>query len=519
VPLGFVLSLYGRQAGLVPMVRKAGHDPFHSNRCIDTGLSTSRGWNGMARTLLVIAGLTLACNEATSLDPGRPVTLGFEDYVFQTDNGARIEAQFGRLWLEPSAGVSRQSVAFVRLPATTPTPGPPIIYLAGGPGGSGIATGRGERFAYFQALRALSDVILYDQRGTGSSTPGVDCARHFDTPLDRALDRAAWSALWSEQAAQCAADLRARGIDLESYNTERNADDIDELRAALGIDKLVVIGYSYGTHLALAYIRRHGEHVTQAVLHGVEGPDHTLKLPSNVQRDLETIDSLAAVSPRSLAIGGFLDTLTVLLDRLEARPESLMVGDTLVVFGRFEAEVLVSGALGNREDVEELPGIVQAVARYGWAPAGAAVVELKRLAMNSGMSYATDCASGATASRLARIAAETPNTLLADAINFPFPEICSGWDVPDLGDAFRAPIQSDIPILFVSGSIDGRTPQSNAIEVAMGFPNARHLLVELAGHNELATDSRVINAIVHFLEGDAIVPDVVRLSPLQFTVF
>ena len=44
-------------------------------------------------------------------------------------------------------------LAFVRLPATTPDPGPPIVYLAGGPGGSGIATARGSRFSLFMALR------------------------------------------------------------------------------------------------------------------------------------------------------------------------------------------------------------------------------------------------------------------------------------------------------------------------------------------------------------------------------
>ncbi len=472
-----------------------------------------------ARNLLVIVAFTLGCNEATSPDPDRPVNLGLEDIVFRTDNGSRVEAQMGRLWLGPTGGVSKQSVVFVRLPATTQDPGPPMIYLAGGPGGSGIATGRGERFAYFNALRSLGDVILYDQRGTGSSTPVMDCRRNFDAPRDRAFNRAELGTLWMEQVSHCADELRGRGIDLDTYNTNKNADDIDELRRALDIEQFIVIGYSYGTHLALAYIRRYGEHVARAVLHGVEGPDHTLKLPSDVQRQLETIDSLADASPRRTAIGGFLDTLTVLLDRIEAKPESVLVGDSLVVFGRFEAAVLVSSAIGDRDEIEELPGIVQAVARLGWGPAGPAVLELKRSAMNSGMSYAMDCASGASPARTARIVAEAPGTLLGDAINFPFPEVCGGWGVSDLGDGFRDPIQSDVPVLFVSGSIDGRTPQSNAIEVAAGLPNAQHLLVELAGHNELATDQRITNAVVRFLEGDVNIPSVVRLSPLQFVVF
>src|SRR5262249_23707802 len=57
----------------------------------------------------------------------------------------------------PGAGAIE--LAFVRFRSTSPRPGAPIVYLAGGPGGSGIATARGSRFPLFMAMRALGDVI------------------------------------------------------------------------------------------------------------------------------------------------------------------------------------------------------------------------------------------------------------------------------------------------------------------------------------------------------------------------
>ena len=85
------------------------------------------------------------------------------------------------------------------------------------------------------------------------------------------------------------------------------------------------------------------------------------------------------------------------------------------------------------------------------------------------MSYMMDCASGQTAARREQIAREAKGTLLEDISNFPFPEICEAWNAPDLGDEFRAPLRSDVPVLFISGTLDARTPISNAEEYSKGF--------------------------------------------------
>ncbi|NWO96157.1 alpha/beta hydrolase, partial [Escherichia coli] len=61
-------------------------------------------------------------------------------------------------------------LGYVRFRSTAARPGPPIIYLAGGPGGEGSGAATGPRFPIFMALRAVADVIAFDQRGTGLSS-------------------------------------------------------------------------------------------------------------------------------------------------------------------------------------------------------------------------------------------------------------------------------------------------------------------------------------------------------------
>jgi pimeloyl-ACP methyl ester carboxylesterase len=86
--------------------------------------------------------------------------------------------------------------------------------------------------------------------------------------------------------------MERKGIDLAAFTTEENADDVEALRMALGVKSLTLIAGSYGSHLALAVIRRHSNHLERAILFGTEGLDQTFKLPSNVQATLEKLAAL-----------------------------------------------------------------------------------------------------------------------------------------------------------------------------------------------------------------------------------
>src|SRR5918992_2394587 len=120
--------------------------------------------------------------------------LKIKPYTFTNAAGEKTESEFGTL-LVPENRSNPQTnlieLAFVRFKSTSKTPGPPIVYLAGGPGGTGTGAASGSRFPLFMALREIGDVIAFDQRGTGHSKPNLGCYERLALPLDIAPSREA----------------------------------------------------------------------------------------------------------------------------------------------------------------------------------------------------------------------------------------------------------------------------------------------------------------------------------------
>ncbi len=128
---------------------------------------------------------------ATHADPPPENRFTVEPYAFKSRGGVITEAEIGTLIVpyDRSDAADSETIAlrFVRFRATTDDPGPPLVYLAGGPGGSGIGSARGRRFELFMKLRQLGDVIAWDQRGTGVSEPRVHVEAVVDVPYEGAV--------------------------------------------------------------------------------------------------------------------------------------------------------------------------------------------------------------------------------------------------------------------------------------------------------------------------------------------
>jgi pimeloyl-ACP methyl ester carboxylesterase len=100
-----------------------------------------------------------------------------------------------------------------------------------------------------------------------------------------------------------------------------------------------------------------------------------------------------------------------------------------------------------------------------------------------------------------------------------FPDVCDAWGNPDLGKSFRAPVKSSVPVLFISGTLDGRTPVSSAEEVGKGFRNGKYLVIEGAWHGDpLFVSSPIIKDIMlEFMRGVPLSTTKITLPPLKFT--
>src|SRR5262249_25120608 len=138
--------------------------------------------------------------------------------------------------------------------------------------------------------------------------------------------------------------------------------------------------------------------------------------------------------------------------------------------------------------------------------------------LQGGVSFAwltTDAASGASAARRERIAAEARTARLRDALNFPFPDIDAVWNMPDLGDAFRAPVSSELPTLLVAGTLDGITPVAQSREILAGFSHGRLMTVENGGHSSQLRAPGLGKAIGEFYAGRA-TPATLSMPPVAF---
>src|SRR5919108_1779108 len=238
-----------------------------------------------------------------------PIEFATTDFYFRP---TRIRAQEGRLRVPENrrrpAGRTLE-LRFVRFAAMSSRKEPPIVYLAGGPGASGIWSASGDRHELFMKLRRAGDVVALDQRGAGFSRPGPVCRGVWNYPLDRPHDDDALAGVLGPFLRRCVATV-ADSLDVTAFTTLESADDLEDLRIALRADQLSLVGISYGTHLALAYLRRYPDRVARAVLAGVEGPDHTWKLPRNVDVVLHRVGSAIAADPRAhRAVPDFLDSL------------------------------------------------------------------------------------------------------------------------------------------------------------------------------------------------------------------
>jgi pimeloyl-ACP methyl ester carboxylesterase len=455
----------------------------------------------------------------------KPGDLRLTPAVFKAANGESIDAASGVLLVPENRrrpGSRLIELSFVSLKSRSPNPGPPTLYLVGGPGGQAIAQVRA-LFPLYSWLLDSGDLILLDQRGTGVSNPNLECGEKINYPLDRPLERTELLRLTKEACSACAQSWRDTGVDLEGYNTIENAADVEALRQALKIDRLNLFATSYGTHLALAVIRRHGAHLNRVILAGVEGPDQTFKLPSSIDTHFADIARLVAADPK---IGKDMPDMTAVIrtiaDRLEGQPATVEGTDAAgeefkIVVGKFDFQLFLSSFCGRVARIKTLPAVLHTMQQGDLTALARLSLAARRDSIGSAMSYLMDCSSGVSEERWARIREEAKDSLAGSVIDFPFPEVCETWGAPDLGPEFRSAVESQVPVLFVSGGLDGRTPASNAEEVRRGFPNSYHVVVENAGHVDATMFTAEMKTVMaDFLLGKLVRTGRISSPPLEF---
>jgi pimeloyl-ACP methyl ester carboxylesterase len=375
------------------------------------------------------------------------------------------------------------------IPATAGAGEPdPVFMLAGGPGGAAVDSLAWTALT-FGGLHASRDLVLVDQRGTGSSNPML---------LDPLRDV---STLPAEKADAAARDWVSRQLgrfdaDPSFYTTSIAMDDLDSVRAALGYERINLWGGSYGATAAQYYIRQHGDRVRSAVLDGaslLEVPVFEYIAP-NSQAALDALfDRCAQEAACAESYPTLREEFAAVLARLEEAPVATSLTDPVTgdpaVIDREMFTGAVHSALIDAELSALLPWFIHAAAEGRWDEA----VTAARAATAGDpldqdfplMSAVIRCAEAWASYDPAEVArlGEGSYYLEAQLANARMQRTLCQYAPQGVVPADDGvPATGDMPVLFTVGSADPQDPPANIAAAPKRFPNSLTVVAEGHGH-------------------------------------
>jgi pimeloyl-ACP methyl ester carboxylesterase len=461
--------------------------------------SENRGMIGRKRiyllTFLLVALMAVGCarTPTPSIGPSAPTITLEPCHLSAPGLSTRLPAECGTLTVyeDRAAQSGRQiSLRVAVIPALSRNPAPdPLFYITGGPGGA--STQDFVQFSWvFERINQERDIVLVDQRGTGQSHP-LDC------PALPEIDTASLSddEILEQSATHCLDQLDAN---LDLYKTSIAMDDLDDVRAALGYEKINLYGISYGTRAALTYLRQHEDHVRTVILDGVVPQDEPLgtSIASDAQRALDLIfDRCAADSTCAQAFPDLRQEFQMLVESLEQEPAQVTIPHpatdepTEVEFTSDALATTVRMFSYSQETVALLPLLIHTAQTSG---------DLSRLAaqylivsqeledtISEGMHHSVVCAEDVPfyydGEEFAGDQDAEAQSYLGE-VYLELEKICALWPVTGVPAEFKAPVSSDVPVLLLSGEADPVTPAANGDQAAKTLSNSLHLVAPGQGH-------------------------------------
>jgi len=458
---------------------------------------------------------------------GNSYELTFTPYKFKSVKGVEVDAELGK-FMVPESRSNKNSrkitLSFIRFKSTNANPGSPIIYLAGGPGGSGIFTSRGPRFDLFMAMREFGDVIAFDQRGTGMSNSFEACQPLNLISIEKPGTRDELIGIIRDNLAHCMSLWKEKGMDVTGYNNYESAEDIEDLRKALGTKKVTLWGISYGTQLAFSFLKKYEKNTDKLILAALEATGDNIKQPLYVDPLLETIEMEILKTPAVAVFPEFRKSMRDVLQKLDKEPVSASIKDQKgneikVGISKFDVQVVTSFfLLKNPSDIKNIPGLYRMMANGNFLEMARMVYGLRMFCSSKdfyGMSLLMDAMTGVSEKQMKIVREQDTPSILGMTTNLPFPDLTQGLGLPDLGDIYREDISSSVPGLFLSGTLDGRTFIEDATRIARKFINVTHVIVENGGHDVFEQDPLVQDLLINYMRGE----DVSRkllLNPVEF---
>lgn len=409
----------------------------------------------------------------------------------ETEPGERIDC--GALFVpenraRPDSRTIRLPVMIFRSTEKSGAPAPdPLLFMSGGPGNSTVAGRRSGKGNPFLDER---DFILLEQRGARYADPALDCPDWAKLEGDIAaglLRGAPAEAARVTAAGECRKALAASGADLAGYTSAATADDIEDLRLALGIRKWNLYGLSYSTRLMLTVLRRHPEGVRSVVLNSVLPPEVNFDevASANLLRALDLVfDGCAIDRECGAAFPDLRSTFADLVARTDRTPLRLQLAKGTRELRGAEIAAAVYDELHDAGAIPLLPrflvdlaaGRYEGLRRLLELAPGPSSVAL-------GLRHSVWCAEEMPFENAARVAQQTSSALGLGGLDerAASSERCQAWDVPSAPPVENEPVKSAVPALILAGEFDPDTPPDWGRQLLESMPSAYY--VEFRGQS------------------------------------
>jgi pimeloyl-ACP methyl ester carboxylesterase len=381
----------------------------------------------------------------------------------------------------------------------------PLFLFAGGPGQAASEMG-GFAASAFGPTRVERDLVFVDARGTGRSRR-LDC-RLYQTP------RSLFGDFYPVDVVRHCADSLASFADLTQYTTDNIAADIDQLRAALGYGSISIYGTSYGTRLALAFLRRYPTRVRALILKSVAPPD--MAMPMTYARDAERALALLfrdcnrdeACARAFPALEHEFRALMERADRGELRAAIPEQPADTVSISRDALSTAVMGMLQAAPVRAAIPDIIHRAHQGSLAPLAQAIAQYRRGldggSIAIGMHLSVTCSEDNWRVDTVRAAREDSGTFLQDARVRAQSAACRVWPRARVPDSYFRPVRSSVPVLVVSGDLDPNTPPRLAEQVLGTLPRGRHVILPTVAHGFTGVAQCGAGFMKQFLENPAL---------------